>query len=339
MALERFRSGGARGIARFLSDHQHCDSGFEVSREAGAGTGRLSITCKGCGHGITYKAAEAGELAAGPQLSNGGNAHAPELPSLAPSPRPPAGPRTPAPGPVSPPAPGPVGTEPVRGGRGRLPRWLVPALIGLVIAAGVVMIAIGLTRSGGEAASPEGGTPTAPAEATAPAETAPPAETEPEPPPPAETAAPAPAPAPSPSAQGARLKRREVDGRYAIGVPVGWDGESDDGVLSITPPGGVAAIRIFYEPGAESDMELAEGARGFLADEHDGAQVGRPQRIRVGSIRGLEVTATYGGGTETAMVLTRGGYSFLVLRRVDRGASEAVAGEASASFASFRAKR
>jgi hypothetical protein len=339
MALERFRSGGARGIARFLSDHQHCDAGFDVRREAGAGTGRLSITCKGCGHAITYKAAEAGELAAGPQLTNGDATRLPELPIAPPPPaEEPSGPRTPSPGPISPAAPGPVGTQPVQGKRGRLPRWLVPALIGLVIAAGVVMIAIGITRSGGETTGSQEAAPTAPAETEAPAEAAPPAETQPEPPAPTETA-PAPAPDPAPPAEGARLKRQEVDGRYAIGVPVGWDSESDDGVLIITPPGKVAAIRIFYEPGAESDVELAEGARGFLADEHAGAQVGRPQRIRVGSIRGFEVTATYGGGTETAMVLTRGGYSFLVLRRVDRGASEAVAGEAGASFASFRAKR
>ena len=33
MALERFRTGGARGIARFLSDHQHCDAGFDVRRD------------------------------------------------------------------------------------------------------------------------------------------------------------------------------------------------------------------------------------------------------------------------------------------------------------------
>ncbi len=70
---ERFQSGGARGIARFLSDHQNCNAGFDVRREDGAGTGRLSITCKGCRQAITYKAAEAGELAAGPQLENGGS--------------------------------------------------------------------------------------------------------------------------------------------------------------------------------------------------------------------------------------------------------------------------
>jgi hypothetical protein len=67
MALgERFRSGGARGIARFLSDHQDCNAGFDVRREDSAGTGRLSITCKGCHQAITYKAAEAGEWPPGP---------------------------------------------------------------------------------------------------------------------------------------------------------------------------------------------------------------------------------------------------------------------------------
>jgi hypothetical protein len=336
MALERFRSGGARGIARFLSDHQHCDAGFEVRREAGAGTGRLSITCKGCGQGITYKAAEAGELAAGPELTNGGSLAAAPIPPALAAPEPPALPRTPSLEPTSP-SRTPVGTSPVRGERGGLPRWIVPALIGLVIAAGLVMIAIGLTRSGGE----QGGEATPTAETPTQAETSPPSETAtaPAPAPPPEETTPAPAPEPSAPPQGVRLKRQEVDGRYAIGVPVGWDGDNDDGVLTLTPPGRVAQIRIFYEPGAESDVELADGAAGFLADEHNGAQVGQPQRVRVGGIRAFEVTATYGGGEETAMVLTRSGYSFLVLRRVDRGASEAVAAAANASFASFRAKR
>lgn len=329
MALERFRSGGARGIARFLSDHQHCDAGFDVRREAGAGTGRLSITCKGCGEGITYKAAEAGELAAGPELVNGDGAGA--RPAAAPpaAPPPPEQPKRLEATPLGP-SEGAVGTSPVRGSRGRLPGWIQPALIALVILAGLVLVAVGISRSFGGDESPQ--QPVTSAETTAPAETAP-AETAA--PPPAETT---PSPQPPPS-QGVNLTRRDVDGRYAIGVPRGWRSDSGDGALSIAAPGGVAAIRVFYESGAESDAELAEGAARFLADEHDGAQVSRPQRVRVGSVRGYEVTAAYGGGEETAMVLTRGGYSYLVLRRVDNGASEPIAAEATASFNSFRAKR
>ncbi|MBM3666202.1 MAG: hypothetical protein FJW90_01750 [Actinobacteria bacterium] len=64
---ERFRSEGARGIARFLSEHQHPEAGFDVSREAGPGSGRLLITCLGCGASIACRAVDAGEMAACPR--------------------------------------------------------------------------------------------------------------------------------------------------------------------------------------------------------------------------------------------------------------------------------
>ena len=65
MALgERFRSGGARGIAQFLAEHQHCDAGFDVRRDEAPGSGKLTITCQGCGQTVSYNAAEVGEIGA-----------------------------------------------------------------------------------------------------------------------------------------------------------------------------------------------------------------------------------------------------------------------------------
>lgn len=287
-----------------------------MRRETGAGTGRLSITCKGCGEAITYKAAEAGELAAGPNLTNGDSGHMEIAPPEGDGLRKIA---TPAP------------REPKRStDRSRL---LPAILIGLLILTGALMITVGLVRSGGDGRSDD--ETAAPAtqpttSETTPAETAPQAtETEP----PAQTT-----PAPAPSTPPVRLKRRDFEGRFAMGVPVGWKAGSDEGAILIAPGGSTAAIRVFFEPGADRASDLAEGATRFLADEHDGADVSGPQPIKLGDEKGQRINATYSSGEESAVVLSAGGYTFLVLLRVDNGASETVAAEGEAALASFRAK-
>ena len=312
MALgERFRSGGARGIARFLGDHQHCDAGFDVRRDSTAGTGRLSITCKGCRQAITYKAAEAGELAAGPQLPNGGPT------SL-------AGPELPEPPPTE--SFKPVSARAPSGSSDRNLTRLIPmVLIGGLIIAGLVLIAVGVLRTGDESQSR---LPTTPQEANAPADAAPaPAA------PPPEQAAPAPEPAPQ-----VELSRRGFAGRFAIGVPAGWEAVPSSDTIAIASPGGEAEIRVFSEPGEAPTVELARSARDFLADARAGAEVGKPKPLRLGQKRALSITATYEGGEEIAAVLSGGGYAFVVLRRVDSDASAAVTAEADRALASFRAK-
>ena len=308
MALgERFRGGGARGIARFLSDHQDCNAGFDVRREDSGGTGRLSITCKGCHQAITYKAAEAGELAAGPQLANGG--------SILGDP----------PVPQDPPAEGfrPVPRHaPSRSTDRAMKGWIPVFLIGGLIVAGLALIAAGVLPTGGD--SDFEAPTTTPTEASAPA---------PGPAPPPEQAAPPPKPAPE-----VKLRRRDFEDRFAIGVPAGWEAGPGDGTISIASPGGLAGIRVFSEPGEAPAVELARGARGFLADAHDGAAVGKPKPLKLGQKRGLSVTATYDGGEEIAVVLSGSGYAFLVLRRVDTDATPAATTEADAALFSFRAK-
>ena len=121
-------------------------------------------------------------------------------------------------------------------------------------------------------------------------------------------------------------------------MPAGWEAGPGDGTISIVSAGGLAEIRVFSEPGEAPTVELARGAQDFLADAHDGAEVGRPKPLRLGRKRGLRVTATYDGGEEIAVVLSGSGYAFLVLRRVDDAATPAVTAEADAALVSFRAK-
>ena len=76
MALgERFRGTGSGRVAPFLAAHQDCDVGFDVTRERGPVSGRLKITCLGCGQEVEYRASEAADAGTSDwvQLQNGGS--------------------------------------------------------------------------------------------------------------------------------------------------------------------------------------------------------------------------------------------------------------------------
>jgi hypothetical protein len=335
---ERFRGGGTRGIARFLADHQHCDAGFDVRRVDEPGSGKLRITCEGCGQTVSYRAADAVDLAAGgtgvTTGTNGGPALEVSPPVAEPRRSPPPGPTPPGPIPrtAKPPERPPDRPVPGRIGFG-LPGWAPAALIALLIAGGLGMIVAGLLRSDDDGDA-------APA-AEAPAQEAPtePQPTEPAPTtPPEEEPAPEDEPAPGDDAVAAvELDRERVADTFFIGVPDGWERNEEDGGVSIEARGGEAEIRVFFERGERPNGELARAAAGFLADEHPGAQVSAPENERFGGERGALVRSEYPGGEEEALVLSDKGNAFLVLCRRDRGASDQVELEAEAIMASFEA--
>ena len=335
---ERFLSAGTRGIARFLADHQHCEAGFDVRREDEPGSGKLKITCEGCGETVSYRAADAVNLAAGRVgegiAANGGGGETPLThesrsdPGIPPRP-PKARPSQPAARPAPP-------KPPARRPRPRLAGWVPAVLIGAVILGGLGMIIAGLTRSDDDA------------------DTGPTATSEPAPPTPAAEVEPEPQPQPAPPAatgepQGAEDSERSTEAAdveldhtrvadtFSIGIPKGWGRGEADGGISIAPDGGTAEIRIFFESGERPNSELARSAADFLADEHKGAQVSAPGTIRVGGERGARIHASYGGGEEDAVVLSDKDFAFLLLSRVDRGASDQLAEEADAILASFKA--
>ncbi len=379
---ERFRSGGAHGIARFLAEHQRCNAGFDVRRDDQLGSGKLSITCEGCGGSVEYRAAEAGELAAGgpqtgPVPANGAPvapvaAPPPPVESSAPAPPAPVAPVAPpapvepsaappsnwgAPPSQAPPTARPVGTPGLPAGRkppqarprshrkggvsgwasdalsryrrGALPDWVPVALIAALILGGLTMIAIGLTK---EDEQP----PAAPPGGQAPAQGKPgsgqgqqPATGQNQ----QQTGAAAPQ-----GAGAAALNRRTFADRFAIGVPARWDDGLEDGGVALTAPGATAGIVVFFQQGGAPEPQLARGARAFLAERHPGAQVGAAKPVRIGPEKGLRMVATYPGGEEVAVVISAGGFSHLILRRVDRGASPEIEQQADAALASFRAK-
>jgi hypothetical protein len=355
MALdERFKGGGAHGVARFLAAHQACDSGFDVRRDEGLGSGQLSITCERCGATVEYKAAEAGELAAGgmPTVAGNGEPAAPAVP-----PR-----QTPAPRQGPPPIPAPSAPTPPPGTRrpeptpprrsGFLPSWVPVALIGALILAGVVMIAIGLARDDEEPAPPappaqqsgegQGAAQGAPP-AAAPGPGADPNQQGGAQAPPQQGGAQAPeqsgggAPPAAGSAE-VPLQRRTFAQRFAIGVPRGWENGVEAGGITLSAPGATAEIVAFFEQGQTPAPQLARAARRFLAQRHPGAQMSGPTPVRLGRYRGLRIEATYQGGREAAVVVSAKGFSHLVLSRIDRGASADIARQVEAALASYRPK-
>jgi hypothetical protein len=213
--------------------------------------------------------------------------------------------------------------RPGAGGRG-IREWLPIVLIGALIVGGLAMIASGLLG---------GDDQPAPAPAPEAQQTTPAPETQE--PAPAEPAQPA---QPAEPAQQAPLRRRSfAGGLFSIGTPAGWkSGGGPAEGFSFEAPGSTAAVTVFFEQGARPAGQLAELARDFLAQRHAGAQIGAPKPTRLADTRALRVTATYGGGTETAVALSSGGFAYLVLERVDASAPPGVAAEADAVLASFK---
>jgi hypothetical protein len=140
----------------------------------------------------------------------------------------------------------------------------------------------------------------------------------------------------APSGGGVALDRRRFARRFALGVPPGWQDGSENGAITLTAPGATAEVDVFFESGRQAPNELARAARDFLASRHDGAQVGKPTAQQVGGVQAARVTVTYPAGEEVAVLLSSNGFSFLVLRRVDRGASPDIGRQADAALASFR---
>jgi hypothetical protein len=220
----------------------------------------------------------------------------------------------------------------------RFPRWLATGLIIALILGGLTMIAVGLLRDGNQqqmTTSAPGGTAAQKPSNTPSATTPQPVPKRPQQQRQGKQATSAPQSAPA-GAAGAQLQSRRIADRFTIGIPPGWERGTKDGAITFTAPGATAEIDVFFESGSQPTQQLARAVDGFLANRHPGAQVGAPQPLRLGALRALRVQATYSGGEEVAVVVSAKGYSYLLLRRVDRGAAADLRGQADAALASFR---
>lgn len=295
-------------VAKFLSAHEECASDFDIRRTAGIGKG-LRVVCNGCGTRAAYTASESGALTL-----------------------------------VDPPAPGRR-----EGGRrltreeverwlpapAALPWWIPNAYILAIIAVGLAMIAFGLSQSTEQE-------PVVVGEREEPASAVPP---------PA-AAAPTGAPANSAAADaGGKSKRSglqaaaaklELDpvtvlGRFRIGVAEGWLRGTSGGAIVLRTGDDDAEVKVFLEPGDAGPRRLARRAVEFLRNAHPGAEISRPQRVRVGDDPAVALSASYDGGRERALLLSESGFEYLLLSRTDADASRTEKVEALAVLRSFRA--
>jgi hypothetical protein len=309
LAEQQAKGAAARGVGQFLAVHEGCGVGFEIVRN---GQGKLHLQCSACGHHTEYGAADTEELKAhgvDPAQAVKGRRFRPQRDDV----------ERWLPAPAA------------------LPWWVPNAYIVAVILIGLGMIAFGVLRPGSDDRAILGGTSQDEQDKESPpASEAPAPASAPEPP---VTAGAAPAPAPKP-AQTERpapdLERVEILGRFAVSFPKSWDGGTSDGAISFTAPGDDAVIRVFLEPGGDKPGSLSDEASRFLRDEHRSAKVTKPRPVRLGEFRGVELEATYRGGTETATLLSANGYSYLVLSEIDARASASVREASVAALRSFR---
>jgi hypothetical protein len=203
-----------------------------------------------------------------------------------------------------------------------LPWWVPNAYIVAVIAIGLALITFGvLGRSGGGG---EGGD----AGESVPSVSAP--------------AAIAPSPATEQPARrkhrvrGPELNRVEVADRFAIGVPEGWLGGTSGGAVVIESPSREAEVRIFLQPGQVRPSQFVRQAISFLRSEHPDGKVRRLPPTRIGPLRAEAIVDHYPGGAVRVRLLSGGGYSYLLLNRIERHSDRAVRAESGAAMRSFR---
>ena len=294
-ASERTGSGPARGIARFLAEHQGHEAGFDVGREGGAATGRLRVTCLECGKSVEYRAGEAAERAER-ALAAGLEGYVPRIRS------------------------DPGADGPADGRR----RTLIPPsayLVAIGVLVGVGLF-VGLLSDSGSDHSPGSVQPSG---STASRSTQP-----------SMTSAPPPPPSAGPETiRQPRLQVTTFASRFRIGVARGWHVGQKDTAIALVAPGSKAEVDVYYASEQRSLNDLASEASRFLKTRHPEGRVTAPHPERVGLLQGLRIKAVYRDGSESALVLVDGGFTYVLLQRVDRGASRRQVRQAKAQAESF----
>jgi hypothetical protein len=317
-----------RGLSTFLADHEDCGKGFDIQRREGSDGSIVRVICGGCGAAIEYPAAGGVELPADQPVSRSVSERllnrdrrtpAPSAAAAA-TPRAPAAklpaPAAPAPN-RSPRAQGKTGPQPPASRRPASrplgwPSWLATVMIALLIGGGLALVVVGVTSNDGSSENEGSGSapPTNSATPTAPA-----------------PAPPAPAATPSnPPAAAIKLDRRKFDDRVSIGIPPRWDAGVSDGAVTLAARNGDSQVQIYFE----------QGARDFLLERHSAGRVTGTGRTQAGGREARNVTVTYPGGTESAVILAAGGYTYVILERLGKPVSPALQRATNAVVASFR---
>ena len=284
------------GLSRFLVEHEPHGEGFDVAHPAGLGSGRVSITCRGCGALHEYATAT---IEVERELT------VEALP-----------PRTPEAEPLPAATPGrgrPLREdEPPRAGRRS------PLVTAGLLALGIGALAFAVVRLATD------GSDSPPPAATAPQTAAQQPALPPSPPPPA--GAPA---APSTAAVTTPAFALRAPRGWAQDTAHG-------GLLLHPRNGRSVSLQVFFQrrPGLSLSAMTAQTAA-FLRSR-GAASISAPERLQVRGDPAFRITARAGDGALTATGIVHGPTRFLLLSRRRDGVSPALACELTATARSFR---
>lgn len=352
-----------KGLSTFLIEHEPCGSGFDVSHPAGVGSGRVSMTCRGCGSNYEYATAtieferevefmpigghDSTDAVAPPPLpvpthfvqpapaeieQGPADDDSPDLEADSPPPTKPGG---------KPGAKSPGGRRPPKG-------WtrerLITAGLLLFSAAALVFAVIRIAGDSGESTNPaEPPTPAAAppaAHAKAPASAAPthkaPATAQAKP----KAAQPKPAAEPKPKqpqkpAVDTRVVKTE---RFSVTVPKDWTQRTaSGGGILLAPPGSAqVSLQVFYEDDPSLSIgKMSVQTAGFLSSRDPQAAVSAAKRLRVAGDPAFEVTANGPAGTQDALGVVADPYRYLAIVSADPGTPKSVRATAQQALLSF----
>jgi hypothetical protein len=355
------QSTALKGLSRFLVAHEPCGAGFDVSHPAGLGSGRVSMTCRGCGQTYEYATATIEferEIELEPLATD---AAAPAnaavvVPPLPPSPPPPpelealpeAGPEAET-GLEAEPEPEPPPPESKQRGQAhRLrDRTIVAALLVFAFAAlAYAGVRLAHDRSSSSSSTGAGGGTTAAAPATATGQggggaakqggtgsaakakrgsgTG--------------TTKQAPAQRAKPATRPAAGEKLVSTARFSLIVPRDWTRRTEgDGLLLSAPGGAGASIWAFYESNPRMSLPAMseETARYLRSRAADGSLSG-PTRLRVGGHPAFELRDRGPSGSQTARGVLADPYRYLALEEVRAGAPASARAAADRALRSFR---
>ena len=132
------------------------------------------------------------------------------------------------------------------------------------------------------------------------------------------------------------MDRHEIADRFSIALPAAWRPDVEEGALTATSRQRDAEVECYFEDGVRPRRELVRRTSAFLHQRHPGARISKPRSERLGARPAERIVASYPRGSEAATTFVAGGYTYLVLERIDRGASKATRRAAAAIVASVR---
>lgn len=133
-----------------------------------------------------------------------------------------------------------------------------------------------------------------------------------------------------------RMDRHQVADRFSIALPSAWHPDVDDGALAATSRRGDAEVECYFEDGVRPRRELVRRTSAFLHQRHPDARISKARSERLGARPAERIVASYPRGSEAATVFVASGYTYLVLERIDRGATAGTRRAADAIVASVR---